>query len=101
MLAESERWWQLPVAPNGRELPICAVIRPILQRGGNSRPTRIDGSRIVVSLGACPFCKLSSGALEGIQARIVDKLGEFVRLIAVATAAQDLRLSGGSSADLS
>jgi len=33
--------------------------------------------------GACVFCKLSSATLEGIQARIVEKLGEFVRLVPV------------------
>jgi Fe-S cluster biogenesis protein NfuA len=33
--------------------------------------------------GACVFCKLSSATLEGIQARIVEKLGEFMRLVPV------------------
>jgi Fe-S cluster biogenesis protein NfuA len=33
--------------------------------------------------GACVLCKLSSATLEGIQARLVEKLGEFVRLIPV------------------
>ena len=38
--------------------------------------------------GACIFCKLASATLEGIQARMIEKLGEFVRLIPVAGAAK-------------
>jgi Fe-S cluster biogenesis protein NfuA len=38
--------------------------------------------------GACVFCKLSSATLEGIQARVVERLGELVRLIPVAGAAK-------------
>ncbi|MGN8544765.1 NifU family protein [Bradyrhizobium sp. 13971] len=81
MLAESEQLRQLQAAAQGRELRIRAVleeIRPIRQRGGSSRLIGIGGSRIMVSLGACAFCKLSGGALEGIQALLVERLGEFV-----------------------
>ena len=38
--------------------------------------------------GACVFCKLSSATLEGIQARVVERLGELVRIIPVAGAAK-------------
>jgi Fe-S cluster biogenesis protein NfuA len=38
--------------------------------------------------GACVFCKLASATLEGIQAHLVERLGEFVRLIPVAGAAK-------------
>ena len=61
-------------------------IRPNLRRdGGDCELIEVDGNRVMVKLtGACVFCKLSSATLEGIQARIVEKLGELVRLIPVA-----------------
>jgi hypothetical protein len=34
------------------------------------------------------FCKLSSATLEGIQAKVVERLGELVRIIPVAGAAK-------------
>ncbi|MBT1517204.1 NifU family protein [Bradyrhizobium sp. SRL28] len=56
--------------------------------GGDCQLVGIEGSKIMVKLtGACIFCKLSSATLEGIQARLVERLGEFVRLIPVAGAA--------------
>jgi Fe-S cluster biogenesis protein NfuA len=65
-------------------------IRPNLKRdGGDCELLEIDGNKVMVRLtGACMFCKLSSATLEGIQARIVEKLGELVRLIPVAGAAK-------------
>jgi len=49
----------------------------------------IDGNKIMVKLtGACVFCKLSSATLEGIQAKVVERLGELVRIIPVAGAAK-------------
>ncbi|MEY9298243.1 Fe-S cluster biogenesis protein NfuA [Bradyrhizobium elkanii] len=91
MLAESEQLRQLQAAVNGRKPRIRAVleeIRPILQRGDGSRVIRIGGSRNVVSVGGSAFCELLSGSLEGIQARLVERLGEFVRFIPVAAAAK-------------
>ncbi len=89
MLIESEHLKQPPAAETDREQIIRAVIeeiRPNLQRdGGDCQLVEIDGSKIMVKLtGACVFCKLSSATLEGIQARLIEKLGEFVRLIPVA-----------------
>lgn len=92
MLAESEPLKQAPAAePTDRELIIRAVldeIRPNLKRdGGDCELIEIDGNKILVRLtGACVFCKLASATLEGIQARLVERLGEFVRLIPVAGA---------------
>ena len=67
---------------------VIEEIRPNLQRdGGDCQLIEIDGNKIMVKLtGACVFCKLSGATLEGIQARIVERLGEFVRLIPVAGA---------------
>ena len=93
MLVEAEHSKQLPDAETDRAEIIKAVIeeiRPNLQRdGGDCQLIEIDGNKIMVKLtGACVFCKLSSATLEGIQARLVEKLGEFVRLIPVAGAAK-------------
>lgn len=93
MLVESELPTQLPAAGDERTLIIRAVIeeiRPNLQRdGGDCELLEIDGNKVMVRLtGACMFCKLSSATLEGIQAKIVERLGELVRLIPVAGAAK-------------
>ena len=94
MLVESEDLKQAPVAePSDRERIIRAVldeVRPNLKRdGGDCELLEIDGNKIMVRLtGACVFCKLASAKLEGIQARLVERLGEFVRLIPVAGAAK-------------
>ena len=93
MLIETEHLKQSPAGDTDRTSIIKAVIeevRPNLQRdGGDCQLIEIDGNKIMVKLtGACVFCKLSSATLEGIQARMVEKLGEFVRLIPVAGAAK-------------
>ncbi len=93
MLVEPELSKQSPTAETERTRIIRAVIeevRPNLQRdGGDCQLIEIDGNKIMVKLtGACVFCKLSSATLEGIQARLVEQLGEFVRLIPVAGAAK-------------
>jgi Fe-S cluster biogenesis protein NfuA len=93
MLVEAEQSKQSPSAETDRADIIRAVIeeiRPNLQRdGGDCQLIEIDGNKIMVKLtGACVFCKLSSATLEGIQARLVERLGEFVRLIPVAGAAK-------------
>ena len=94
MLVESEDLKQAPVAePSDRQGIIRAVldeVRPNLKRdGGDCELLEIDGNKIMVRLtGACVFCKLASATLEGIQARLIERLGEFVRLIPVAGAAK-------------
>lgn len=69
---------------------VIEEIRPNLRRdGGDCELVEIVGNKVMVKLtGACVFCKLSGATLEGIQARIVEKLGELVRLIPVAGAAR-------------
>lgn len=94
MLVESEHLRQAP-APDtvDRERIVRAVldeVRPNLKRdGGDCELIEIDGNRIMVKLtGACVLCKLASATLEGIQAKLIERLGEFVRLIPVAGAAK-------------
>ncbi|OAF06888.1 hypothetical protein AYJ54_18880 [Bradyrhizobium centrolobii] len=76
-----------------RERIVRAVLdelRPNLKRdGGDCELIEIDGNKIIVKLtGACVLCKLASATLEGIQARLIERLGEFVRLIPSAGAAK-------------
>jgi Fe-S cluster biogenesis protein NfuA len=62
-------------------------IRPALKRdGGDCELLSIEGKVVNVKLtGACVFCSLASATLEGIQGRIVEKLGEFVRVVPAPT----------------
>ena len=64
---------------------VIAEVRPNLVRdGGDCQLISVDGNKINVRLtGACVFCKLASATLEGIQAKMIEKLGEFVRVIPV------------------
>jgi Fe-S cluster biogenesis protein NfuA len=89
MLIEPEQTPPAGPAEDERTRIIKSVIeevRPNLRRdGGDCELVEISGNKVMVKLtGACVFCKLSSATLEGIQARIVEKLGELVRLIPVA-----------------
>ena len=91
MLVDTQLPNETPGPVNERERIIRAVIeevRPNLKRdGGDCELIEIDGNKIMVKLtGACVFCKLASATIEGIQARMIEKLGEFVRLIPVAGA---------------
>jgi Fe-S cluster biogenesis protein NfuA len=91
MLEQSEQTTAAEVAGAERIQVIQAVIdeiRPNLRRdGGDCELIEVCGNKVMVKLtGACVLCKLSSATLEGIQARIIEKLGEFVRLVPVAGA---------------
>lgn len=99
MLVESEVSKKMPSVDDERTAIIKAVIeevRPNLQRdGGDCQLIEIDGNKIMVKLtGACVFCKLSSATLEGIQSKLVERLGELVRIIPVAGAAKINQVAG-------
>jgi Fe-S cluster biogenesis protein NfuA len=66
---------------------VIEEIRPNLKRdGGDCELVEVSGNKVMVKLtGACVFCSLASATVEGIQARIVERLGELVRLIPVPT----------------
>lgn len=57
-------------------------IRPTVQRdGGDVELVDIDGKDIYVRLsGACSGCSQSAGTMMGVQMKLVEKLGEFVRV---------------------
>jgi NifU-like protein len=59
------------------------AIRPNLQRDhGDIELVDIDGKNVYVNMtGACSGCQMASTTLDGVQQRIVEDLGEFVRVI--------------------
>jgi Fe-S cluster biogenesis protein NfuA len=64
---------------------VIEEIRPNLQRdGGDCVLLGVEGNKVMVRLtGACVFCKLAGMTLEGIQSKLVERLGELVRLVPV------------------
>ncbi|MCX8085570.1 MAG: Fe-S cluster assembly protein NifU [Rhodocyclaceae bacterium] len=59
------------------------AIRPMLQRDhGDIEIVEIDGKNIYVNLkGACAGCMMEAATLNGIQTKLIEALGEFVRLL--------------------
>jgi len=68
---------------------VLAAIRPTLQRdNGDVELIDVDGKNIYVKLtGACTGCQMASMTLGGIQQRLIEELGEFVKVIPVSAAA--------------
>ncbi|MCC9608398.1 Fe-S cluster assembly protein NifU [Blastopirellula sp. JC732] len=58
-------------------------IRPQVQMdGGDIELVDFDGSTVFVNLtGACSNCQLASATLGGVQQRILEDLGEFIRVV--------------------
>ncbi|TCT21351.1 Fe-S cluster assembly protein NifU [Thiobaca trueperi] len=65
---------------------VIESIRPNLKRDhGDVELVDVDGKNVYVNMkGACVGCQMASVTLEGIQERIVEDLGEFVRVLPVA-----------------
>jgi NifU-like protein len=59
------------------------AIRPNLQRDhGDVELIDVDGKNVYVKMtGACSGCQMASVTIDGIQQRIVEDLGEFVRVL--------------------
>jgi len=64
---------------------ILAEIRPMLQRDhGDVELLDVDGKNIYVKLvGACVGCQLATATVGGIQQKLMEGLGEFVKVIPV------------------
>ena len=60
-------------------------MRPTLQRdGGDIELIDVDGNRILVSLkGACSGCQMEAVTLGGVQQKLIEALGEFVKVVPV------------------
>jgi Fe-S cluster biogenesis protein NfuA len=61
-------------------------VRPnLLRDGGDCEFVEVQGNKVMVKLsGACVMCSLAAATLDGIQAKIVEKTGELLRLVPVA-----------------
>jgi len=68
---------------------VLAAIRPTLQRdNGDVELIDVDGKNIYVKLtGACTGCQMAAMTLGGIQQRLIEELGEFVKVIPVSATA--------------
>lgn len=64
---------------------VLESIRPTLKRDhGDVELVDVDGKNIYVKLiGACTGCQLASATLGGIQQKLIEDLGEFVKIIPV------------------
>ena len=64
---------------------VLESIRPTLQRDhGDVELLDVDGKNVYVKLtGACTGCQMASMTLSGIQQRLIEELGEFVKVIPV------------------
>lgn len=67
---------------------VLESIRPTLQRDhGDVELLEVDGRSVYVKLtGACTGCQMASMTLSGIQQRLIEELGEFVKVIPVSAA---------------
>jgi NifU-like protein len=84
-----------PAAPSGKRKKLGTLerirriegaieaIRPNLQRDrGDVELVEVDGKNVYVNMtGACSGCQMAATTLDGIQQRIVEDLGEFVRVL--------------------
>lgn len=70
---------------------VLESIRPTLQRDhGDVELLDVEGKNIYVKLtGACTGCQMASMTLSGIQQRLVEELGEFVKVVPVSSSAHN------------
>ena len=63
-----------------------ALVRPNLQRDrGDIELIDVDGKTIYVSLkGACSGCQMEAVTLGGVQQKLIEALGEFVKVVPIA-----------------
>ncbi len=72
------------------------AIRPMLQRDhGDVELVDVDGKNIYVNLsGACTGCQMASTTMGGIQHKLIEALGEFVKVMPASAMAQGQRVVG-------
>ena len=72
------------------------AIRPMLQRDhGDVELVDVDGKNIYVNLsGACTGCQMASTTMGGIQHKLIEALGEFVKVMPASAMAQTQRVVG-------
>ncbi|MGL4409011.1 Fe-S cluster assembly protein NifU [Zoogloea sp.] len=67
---------------------VIAAVRPtLLADRGDIELVDVDGKNILVNLvGACSGCQMEAATLAGIQTKMIEALGEFVRVVPAAKA---------------
>ena len=68
-------------------------IRPNLRMdGGDAELVEVDGNTIYIKMtGACSSCGMASMTIGGIQQRLMEELGEFIKVVPAEKLAQPPR----------
>lgn len=76
---------------------VIAAVRPtLLADRGDIELVDVDGKNIMINLtGACSGCQMEAATIAGIQTKMIEALGEFVRIVPVAKAKATACASGG------
>ena len=75
---------------------VLESMRPTLKAdGGDVELVEVDGNTIYVNMmGACSGCQLASATLGGIQQRLMEELGEFIKVIPASQMPQAMKAGG-------
>ena len=75
---------------------VIESIRPQLKAdGGDVELVEIDGKTIYVNMiGACSGCQLAAMTLGGIQQRLMEQLGEFLKVVPANKMPQAVKAGG-------
>jgi len=75
---------------------VLESMRPTLKAdGGDVELVEVDGNTIYVNMiGACSGCQLASATLGGIQQRLMEDLGEFIKVVPASQMPQAVKAGG-------
>jgi len=75
---------------------VLESMRPTLKAdGGDVELVEVDGNTIYVNMmGACSGCQLASATLGGIQQRLMEELGEFIKVVPASQMPQAMKAGG-------
>lgn len=93
------RWAELTMPQRVRRVEaVIAKVRPQLQADhGDIELVEIDGKTIYVSmLGACKGCAMESATLGGIQQKVLEEFGEFIKVLPASRMPATLCAIGGA-----
>ena len=75
---------------------VLESMRPTLKAdGGDVELVEVAGNTIYVNMiGACSGCQLASATLGGIQQRLMEELGEFIKVVPASQMPQAMKAGG-------
>jgi len=75
---------------------VLESMRPTLKAdGGDVELVEVDGNTIYVNMmGACSGCQLASATLGGIQQRLMEELGEFIKVVPATQMPKSMKAGG-------